>query len=152
MLDPNSSKMQYWDMMTGLALVFTAFVTPFEVGTGVETKINALFVVNQLVNTLFQVDIVLQFFLPLPDPRPERSGEMIRDHKTIARLYLRSWFALDVASVCLSDSNRSISSESLGPHVSAPGVRKRPIARRDESASLGPLVECHGCVSIRARR
>lgn len=30
-LNPRSSRMQYWDMATALALVFTAIVTPFEV-------------------------------------------------------------------------------------------------------------------------
>ncbi|MBL8937984.1 MAG: hypothetical protein JNM69_25700, partial [Archangium sp.] len=54
----------------------------------------------------------------------------------VARQLAKRDRGLDVASVCLSDSNRSISSESLGPHVSAPGVRNRPIARRDESASF----------------
>ncbi len=54
----------------------------------------------------------------------------------VARQLAKRNRVLDVASVCLSDSNRSIASESLGPHVSAPGVRNRPIARRDESASF----------------
>lgn len=54
----------------------------------------------------------------------------------VARQLAKRNRALDVASVCLSDSNSSITSESLGPHVSTPGVRNRPIARRDESASF----------------
>lgn len=54
----------------------------------------------------------------------------------VARQLAKRNRALDVASVCLSDSNSSITSESLGPHVSEPGLRNRPIARRDESASF----------------
>lgn len=64
------------------------------------------------------------------------TGEVQVVPGSVARQLAKLDRGLDVASVCLSDSNRSISSESLGPHVSVPGVRKRPIARRDESASF----------------
>lgn len=64
------------------------------------------------------------------------AGEVQVVPGAVARQLAKRSRNLDVASVCLSDSNRSISSESLGPHVSMPGVRNRPIARRDESASF----------------
>ena len=99
-LDPRSPMMQYWDMTTGFCLLFTAFVTPFEVGIGLTTKIDALFIVNQVVNLVFILDIIFQFFLPVPDVRHDApSGELVRDHGFIAKKYIKGWFLLDVVSV-----------------------------------------------------
>jgi hypothetical protein len=98
-LNPRSARMQRWDLTTGACMLFTAFVTPFEVGVGIPTSFGALFIVNQFVNIVFTIDIVLQFFLPVPDPRPENFGELIRDHKKIALIYCKSWFILDLMSV-----------------------------------------------------
>ena len=64
-------------------------------GLGLETKIDALFFVNQVINVVFMIDICIQFFLPVPD----HSGELIRNRKVIAKKYLCSWFAIDVVSV-----------------------------------------------------
>ena len=86
-------------MICGLALIFTATVTPFEVGTGIETKIDGLFACNQLVNTIFTVDIIVQFFLPVPDNRPDHAGELVRNRWQLAKQYLTSWFLLDLVSV-----------------------------------------------------
>lgn len=99
LLNPRSAGMQYWDLTTGLCLVFTAFVTPFEVGVGIKTEIGALFIVNQVVNSIFIIDIALQFFIPVPDPKPENFGELLKDHRVIARHYFTGWFLLDVISV-----------------------------------------------------
>jgi hypothetical protein len=40
-----------------------------------------------------------QFFIPIADMRIENEGELIRDHKIIAKRYLKGWFLLDVLSV-----------------------------------------------------
>ena len=94
-INPRSSKMAIWDMTTGLALVYTATITPFEVGLALPTELNALFLVNQVVNLVFFLDIILQFFLPVPD----HSGELIRDRRKIARKYLLSWFVIDFVTI-----------------------------------------------------
>ena len=94
-INPRSSYMNIWDLVTATALIYTATVTPFEVGLGLETKIDALFFVNQVINVIFMIDICIQFFLPVPD----HSGELIRNRKVIAKKYLCSWFAIDVVSV-----------------------------------------------------
>jgi len=95
-INPRRSHVQYWDMCTGLALVFTAIVTPFEVCLGLETKMDALFVINSIVNLIFTIDIVVQFFLPIMNPQTK---ELVRDHRELARRYLRFWFWLDFLSV-----------------------------------------------------
>ena len=94
-VNPRSSWMGVWDMTTAVALLYTATVTPFEVGLDLPTRIDALFFINQVINVIFMVDICLQFFLPIPD----HQGELIRDRKLIAMRYLKSWFVLDVVSV-----------------------------------------------------
>lgn len=95
LLNPNSQFVQYWDLTTSVCLVFTTFVTPFEVGMNLETKVDGLFIVNQIVNSFFIIDIFVQFFLPTKG----KDGELMRKHKAIACKYLKGWFGLDVVSV-----------------------------------------------------
>ena len=78
-----------------LALFFTTFVTPFEVGLDLETTVNALFVVNQAVNVTFLIDIVVQFFLPFQSSQ----GVWEKSHSSTAANYLKSWFVIDIVSV-----------------------------------------------------
>ena len=96
LINPRSKKVQYWDMTTTLALLFTATITPFEVCLGLETAWNALLYVNLVVNSVFMIDIIVQFFLPIIDPA---TGELIRNHKRIAERYLKTWFLIDVGTV-----------------------------------------------------
>ena len=89
-----------------------------EVGIGLETKIDALFVINQLVNVVFILDIIFQFFLPVPDVRHDApSGELVRDHAFIAKNYIKGWFLLDVVSVLPFDVMMMIMPDifSMGP-------------------------------------
>lgn len=113
-LDPRSDYMSYWDTATGMCLLFTAFVTPFEVGVGIPTTINALFIINQMVNFIFILDIVAQFFIPVTDKSPENYGELVRNHKKIADNYLRGWFTLDAVSVLPLDLIIVADPDSLG--------------------------------------
>jgi hypothetical protein len=65
-IDPRSSTfMSYWDSSTAIALIFTAVVTPFEVAflTGPLDPLSGLFIVNRLVDAIFVVDMILQFFV-----------------------------------------------------------------------------------------
>merc|ERR1719197_1109191 len=57
--------MQHWDMVTIFALLFVAFVTPFEVGF-MQTSMNAMFFINRAIDMIFVCDMVLQFFLMYP--------------------------------------------------------------------------------------
>ena len=95
LLNPHSKKVQYWDLTTMMALVFTATVTPYEVCLGLPTEMGPLFIINLFVNTIFTIDIVVQFFLPVNDI----SGELIRSHKKLALRYCTTWFWLDVITV-----------------------------------------------------
>ena len=57
-----------WDLVTGIALIFTAIVTPFEVGflPPPERADEPLFVINRIIDVLFAIDMILQFFVMIP--------------------------------------------------------------------------------------
>ena len=102
LINPRSKEVQYWDFATSMALLFTATVTPYEVGLGLETKIDGLFFVNFVVNLIFTVDIFVQFAMPLP--ARDGTGDLVRDHKKIAYHYLTTWFFIDVLTVLPFDT------------------------------------------------
>jgi len=96
-INPTTNKWcSTWDKLLALALLYTAIVTPYEVAFLVP-QIDALFCVNQLVNFLFLVDVVLQFFLHYQLPK-NLGSEWIRDHNMIVKNYLRGSFAMDLIS------------------------------------------------------
>ena len=85
-----------------VALVFVAFVTPYEVGLLDDTHQGSmilLFVMNRCVDLLFMLDIVVQFFVPYRN----REGMWVMDNRMMAVRYLTSTrparcFVLDLAS------------------------------------------------------
>jgi hypothetical protein len=98
-IDPRTSGwIGYWDLTTTVALVFTAIVTPVEVGfmhlpDFSDRWTDQLFLTNRLVDLIFICDIGAQFLLMLWVDRPQ----------DIARHYVCSlWFALDVFSISVS--------------------------------------------------
>ena len=99
-LSPTSPFMKKWDIFMMLLLVFTAIVTPIEVAF-METSLNALFVLNRLVDLSFIADIFLNFFLAFED---KESLQWVFSHRRIAKRYLRGWFLIDVASILPFDS------------------------------------------------
>ena len=58
-LDPHSKWMSRWDMVTTLALLFTAVVTPYEIGflSEIEPEPQALLVINYVVLLIFVIDL-----------------------------------------------------------------------------------------------
>ena len=58
-----------WDWITGVALLFTAFVTPFEVGflppstdANGRWQMDSLWVINRVIDMVFILDMLFQFF------------------------------------------------------------------------------------------
>mmetsp|Transcript_9239 Transcript_9239/g.30508 ORF Transcript_9239/g.30508 Transcript_9239/m.30508 type:complete len:771 (+) Transcript_9239:118-2430(+) len=95
----NHPRMQNWDVTMLLLLLFTSLVTPYEVAF-LETRLNALFILNRCVDCAFLVDMILNFFLSYPDSREKI---WITDLKLIQRRYLKSWFFIDVISTAPVD-------------------------------------------------
>lgn len=106
-LNPENNRfLQKWDAATGLALIFVCFVSPYEVafmstdGGGYNDmgSFDFLFWINRLIDLLFIVDMVLQFFLMYP-VRHKYGSFLISNQKIIAQHYLKTWFAIDFISV-----------------------------------------------------
>ena len=93
-IHPHSRFAQRWDLITILAILYTATVTPFEVGF-LPDGIWALFGINRAVDLVFAIDIGINFFMAYRE-RPDRGGQWIFDNHKIIRRYLRGWFAIDV--------------------------------------------------------
>jgi hypothetical protein len=104
LIDPNTSKhMWKWDVCSSIALIFVALVTPVEVGflEPAESYTDPLFLVNQVVNLIFLLDLVLQFFLKvaITDIMGTR---IVSDPLVIAQHYARGWLLIDFLSIAVS--------------------------------------------------
>ena len=68
-----------------------------------ETKFDALFLLNWVVNLIFICDMVINFVLPYKESA-KQGGGTVKDHKKIAKRYLTSWFPIDLISILPFDS------------------------------------------------
>eukprot|EP00418_Pyrodinium_bahamense_P024826 CAMPEP_0179133262 /NCGR_PEP_ID=MMETSP0796-20121207/63366_1 /TAXON_ID=73915 /ORGANISM="Pyrodinium bahamense, Strain pbaha01" /LENGTH=720 /DNA_ID=CAMNT_0020832221 /DNA_START=20 /DNA_END=2182 /DNA_ORIENTATION=+ len=99
LIHPRSTSVKYWDSVVALALMFVGIVAPYEM-VFLSSVDWAVFAVNRVVDLIFILDIVLQFFLKVEIQRPHRGGTiMLKDPVTLRMRYLKSWFFVDVVSV-----------------------------------------------------
>mmetsp|Transcript_31673 Transcript_31673/g.67298 ORF Transcript_31673/g.67298 Transcript_31673/m.67298 type:complete len:712 (-) Transcript_31673:20-2155(-) len=95
-----------WDMVMAGLLMFVCFVSPFEVafvqvsdGLDFLSKgADVMFWINRLVDILFMVDIVLQFFTTI-NVQHRYGASLIRSKRLLAEKYLKGWFGVDLVSV-----------------------------------------------------
>lgn len=117
LIDPRKSKfIGYWDSVTGLALVFTAVVTPWEVAFAAPpTKfIESMFLFNRFIDSIFLVDMALQFLLIYHVPADGAEAARWEDNpRRIARHYLSTWFFLDLVSILPFDILSIVVGEAL---------------------------------------
>lgn len=96
-----STHLMKWDQVTIVSLCFVAVVTPVEVGM-METKFDALFVINRAIDLVFLADMILQFFLMYP-VKTNFGVMMEGNHKKIIKRYLKGWFTIDFLSILQFD-------------------------------------------------
>lgn len=85
-----------WDLGIGVLLIVTAVWAPFETAF-LKVEFNLRFLFDRLVDTIFALDMFLQFFVARADPhRPARS---IKEPIVVVRLYLQGWFLVDFLSI-----------------------------------------------------
>ena len=96
---PDSKRLVALDFLDALALLWTAFVVPFEVAflPVAYTADSALFICNRLVDAVFFVDLALQFFLAY-----ESGLYWVKTHSRIVKHYLKGWFSIDLVSTGVS--------------------------------------------------
>lgn len=95
-LDPRSWYVRRWEYITLVLLLFTATVTPFEVGF-LHTSVNGLFWINRCIDLCFLKDLIMNFNLAYF----ERTGgrTLVTDRNDIASSYLGGWFMIDLISI-----------------------------------------------------
>lgn len=96
---------QQWDMTSFACILFTAVVTPFEIGISptlmlweMDAGALGLFAANRVVDVFFLLDLVLNFFLAYQEDHT-KGGQWVTNHRQITRRYLQSWFVVDFFSV-----------------------------------------------------
>jgi potassium voltage-gated channel Eag-related subfamily H protein 7 len=99
-IDPKSEFQGNWDMVMIVCLLFTAIITPFEVAF-ITPSFDALWAINRLVDLLFMIDLVCQFFTPFYS---NQMGGFVISHSKIAKHYLTGWFTIDFVSILPFDT------------------------------------------------
>jgi len=86
-----------WSLFILSLVVYTVLWTPYTVASSSDSEDSAAsFIWDRVLDSLFFLDVVLQFFLTYEDPI---TGMEIFEVKQIARRYLELWFWIDVISV-----------------------------------------------------
>ncbi|KAG8053003.1 hypothetical protein GUJ93_ZPchr0001g29579 [Zizania palustris] len=83
-----------WETFLLVLVVFSAWICPFELAflRNLSWKV---FLVDNIVDSFFAIDIILTFFLAYLD---RKTYLLVDDPKRIAARYLSSWFVFDVCS------------------------------------------------------
>ena len=97
-IDPNHAEWTaYWDLMMMLLLTVVLFLMPYEVAFLVPS-LDALFVINRLIDLIFICDLVIQFFLAYQNG-PDKGNTWVKSLPMIRKRYLKGWFTIDFVSV-----------------------------------------------------
>jgi potassium voltage-gated channel Eag-related subfamily H protein 7 len=99
-LNPNGYYMTAYDMIVLVALIYTTFVTPYEVAI-LPTAMNKRFIVNWCVDSIYIFDMLRSFFTAYED---KVSNVLISSNKMIIKNYLRTWFFIDFVSIIPFDT------------------------------------------------
>lgn len=91
-LKPTSKFKAFWSLIIVVLLVYTAIFVPFKIAF-IEEDPFALVIIEASVDTLFGIDIFINFISAIEDPV---TNQVITDHKSIAKNYLKGWFWLDL--------------------------------------------------------
>jgi len=103
-----SKKCAMWDRIILPALLFTCIFTPYEVAFIIDTPAqmrehvlnpDLRQVVNRIIDAIFVLDMIFQFFIMYPIMTWRGSVIWINSPSKIARHYLTSWFLIDLISI-----------------------------------------------------
>ena len=102
LIDPRTRWVHWWMRVLVVCLMYSTIMIPFQVAFDVESR-NAMFVIDTAVDAAFWMDIALHFrlgFLRSSSPFNNMDDSaVVMNGRLIARRYLRSWFAVDLAAV-----------------------------------------------------
>ena len=104
-LHPNKHRwLGFWDMVSTLALLYTATLTPVETAFtqsvyGPRAWTDPWFLINRLLDVIFSFDMGLQFFVAYQQVDGKGNVKWVEIHNDIIRHYLRTWFPLDAFTI-----------------------------------------------------
>ncbi|GMP73939.1 hypothetical protein CsSME_00031517 [Camellia sinensis var. sinensis] len=93
-ISPFSPRYRAWEMFLIGLVIYSAWICPFEFAF-LTYKRDALFIIDNVVNGFFAIDIILTFFVAYLD---SQSYLLIDDPKKIAIRYISTWFTFDICS------------------------------------------------------
>ncbi|OMO70282.1 hypothetical protein CCACVL1_19022 [Corchorus capsularis] len=93
-ISPFNPHYRAWEMWLVLLVIYSAWICPFEFAF-LTYKKDALFIIDNIVNGFFAIDIILTFFVAYLD---SQSYLLVDDPKRIAVRYISTWFVFDVCS------------------------------------------------------
>ncbi|XVE88372.1 hypothetical protein DITRI_Ditri19aG0064500 [Diplodiscus trichospermus] len=93
-ISPFNPHYRAWEMWLVVLVIYSAWICPFEFAF-LSYKKDALFVVDNVVNSFFAIDIFLTFFVAYLD---SHTYLLVDDPRKIAIRYISTWFAFDVCS------------------------------------------------------
>ncbi|CAE7362377.1 Kcnh6 [Symbiodinium pilosum] len=100
-INPESNRfVMFWQMMTTIAMVFVALITPLQVGL-FEIQLDMLLAVSLCVDSIFLLDMILQFFTMYPK-KTARGVQWEHSLRKISRHYMKTWFLLDFDIISLA--------------------------------------------------
>ncbi|KAL2475023.1 Potassium channel KAT1 [Abeliophyllum distichum] len=93
-ISPFNPRYRAWEMFLVLLVIYSAWISPFEFAF-LSYKKDALFIIDNIVNSFFAIDILLTFFVAYLD---SQSYLLVDNRRKIAIRYLSTWFIFDVCS------------------------------------------------------
>jgi potassium channel len=103
-VSPYDPRYQAWQNLLVPLVVYSAWVSPFELGF-VQSPAGALAAADNAVDAAFAADIALTFFVAYAG---RRTHLLVDDPRRIAWRYATTWLALDVASTVPTQLSRRI--------------------------------------------
>ncbi|CAN8325106.1 unnamed protein product [Cochlearia groenlandica] len=93
-VSPFDPRFRAWEMWLVILVIYSAWISPFEFAF-ITYKKHAVFIIDNIVNGFFAIDIILTFFVAYLD---NHSYLLVDNPKKIAIRYLSTWFVFDVCS------------------------------------------------------
>nr|DAD33865.1 TPA_asm: hypothetical protein HUJ06_012716 [Nelumbo nucifera] len=112
-ISPFNPHYRAWEMFLIVLVIYSAWICPFQFAF-LTYKQDTLFIIDNIVNGFFAIDIILTFFVAYLE---RRSYLLVDNPKKIAVRYISTWFIFDVCSTApiqplsllFTDSSSSLS-------------------------------------------
>ncbi|KAF8391095.1 hypothetical protein HHK36_023395 [Tetracentron sinense] len=93
-ISPFNPGYRAWEMLLVVLIIYSAWICPFEFAFPTY-KQDTLFIIDNIIDGFFAVDIILTFFVAYLD---SQSNLLVDDPKKIAFRYIVTWFIFDACS------------------------------------------------------